>query len=62
MDRVKQLRIKNKMSQKELAEYLGVSEATYSKKENRKLRFSIKEAKKMADLYGESIENIFFAR
>ena len=43
-----------------MAELIGVSKASYSKKENGLVKFSLKEAKIIADTFNESIEKVFF--
>lgn len=43
-----------------MADLIGVSKASYSKKENGLVKFSLKEAKIIADTFDESIEEIFF--
>lgn len=57
---VKKLRLKNNFSCKQMAELIGVSKASYSKKENGLVKFSLKEAKIIADTFNESIEKVFF--
>lgn len=60
MSRVRDFREKNNLLQSEMAKIISVSEATYSKKENGQLRFSLAEAKKISDYFGQSIDAIFF--
>ena len=60
LNRIRELRLKNKLSCKQMADLIGVSKASYSKKENGLVKFSLKEAKIIADKFNESIEKIFF--
>lgn len=57
---IKELRLKNNLSCKQMADLIGVSKASYSKKENGFVKFSLNEAKIIADTFNESIEKIFF--
>ena len=61
MSKVKELRERNNEKQYEIAALINNSHANYSKKENGSLKFNLKEAKIIAEHYGDSIENIFFA-
>ncbi len=55
------VRISRNVSVKELAKELSLkTECTYYKKENGSLRFSLLEAKKLADFYQMTIEELFF--
>lgn len=60
MDNLKMLRDRCHIKQDEMARYLGISPPTYSKKESGDIRFSLIEAKKIADYFQLSIEEIFF--
>jgi len=62
LDNLKRAREKAEISQKEVADFLGVCKETYRKKENGKSEFSLKEAKKIANLFDTKIEKIFFSR
>lgn len=57
---IKCLRERSSLTQKNIADYLGMSLANYNKKENCSVKFSLAEAKALADLFGTSIEDIFF--
>lgn len=57
---IRELREKKGIKQEELASYLGMSVANYSKKETGQIRFSLIEAKKLSIYFGLSIEKIFF--
>ena len=61
MSRVKELRESANIKQECMAELIGVSSASYSKKENGQVKYNLEEAKKIADFFGKSIEAIFFA-
>lgn len=58
---VKKLRVENNLSCKKMADLIGVSKASYSKKENGIVKFSLTEAKIIADKFKKSIEEIFFS-
>jgi len=58
--KLKQLRINNDLFQKEIANLLGISTSYYSSIERGKRNPTLNLAKKTADLFGESIENIFY--
>jgi DNA-binding XRE family transcriptional regulator len=57
---IKQYRLKNGITQQELVDILGIKQGTYSKKENGLVRFSLEEAKTIADHYNTSVDAIFF--
>ncbi|MFL0196452.1 helix-turn-helix transcriptional regulator [Clostridium sp. WILCCON 0269] len=59
-DIVKELRTNKKLTCEQMANLIGVSKATYSKKENGLIKFSLKESKIIADEFNKSIEDIFF--
>lgn len=58
--KIKELRIKNGLSCNDMAELIGVTKATYSKKENGLVKFSLDEAKIISDKFRKTIEEIFF--
>lgn len=60
MSRLKFLREERNVKQEEMADVLGISACNYYKKENGSIRFSLTEAKKVADYFELSIEEIFF--
>ncbi len=60
MSKVKELRENAGLKQDFMAEMLGISSANYCKKENGAIKYSLPEAKKIADYFGRSIEEIFF--
>lgn len=57
---IKNLRKEAKLKQVCLAKRLGVSTATYSKKERGAIKFSLNEAYELAQIFNRSIEEIFF--
>lgn len=56
------LRKKRGVTQKQLAEYLGITEKTYGLKERGKFQFTLEEMFKLRDFFGERIEDIFLPR
>ncbi len=58
--KLKQLRINNDLFQKDIANLLGISTSYYSSIERGKRNPTLNLAKKTVDLFGESIENIFY--
>lgn len=59
--KIKELRISKGLSCNQMAQLIGVTKATYSKKENGLVRFSLDEAKIISDKFQETIEHIFFS-
>ena len=58
---LKKLRTEKNIPQQEMAELIGLKTASaYWKKEEGHIPFSLKEAKIIADFFGEKIEDIFF--
>lgn len=57
---IKYLRIERGLKISDLATLIGVSKATYSKKENGIVKFSLEEAKIISDKFKLTIEEIFF--
>lgn len=60
MSKIKTLRENKSLKQEEMANLLNISAANYCKKEKGQLRFSLEEAKKLANYFNLSIEAIFF--
>ncbi|WP_430885231.1 helix-turn-helix transcriptional regulator [Fusibacter sp. JL216-2] len=60
-DDLRGLRAKYKMNQENMAEILGISIATYQRKENGDSQFSLKEAYAIANFFEKSIDDIFHA-
>lgn len=58
-NRVKELRIKHGLKQKEVAEELGLKVSTYSSKESGARKFTIHEALKISELFKCEIKDIF---
>lgn len=61
MSKIKIMRENAGIEQKTMAEMLKISPANYCKKENGIIKFSLVEAKKLADFFKKNIEEIFFA-
>ncbi|KXS45557.1 MAG: hypothetical protein AWU54_293 [Candidatus Frackibacter sp. T328-2] len=59
---LKAMRINAGLTQEDMAELLDTSKSNYNKKENGNSTFKLAEAKKIADLFGKSIEDIFFTK
>lgn len=59
--KLKAYRQLNSDKQSDLAQYLCLGVTTYNHKENGKIEFTISEAKKIADRYKTTIEDIFFS-
>ncbi|NFO40829.1 helix-turn-helix transcriptional regulator [Clostridium botulinum] len=57
---LKAYRMLKGIDQKNVAQMLGISLTTYSKKETGKTQFSLEEAKKISDYFNLSIEQLFF--
>lgn len=55
------MREQENIKQEEFADILNMSLCNYNKKESGKIRFSLIEAKIIADYFGKTIEEIFFA-
>lgn len=60
MSKVKELREKLGIKQESAASHIHISNANYSKKENGIIKFSLSEAKAMAELLNTTIEYLFF--
>lgn len=58
--KLKILRAIKEVKQEDVANILGITLATYCKKENGKSNFTIPEAKKLATFFNCTIEDIFF--
>lgn len=52
------LRIKHDFTQEDVAKKLGISKATYCKKEKGEIAFSLKDIKKIKSLYNLTTENV----
>lgn len=57
--KLKALRIKNGKLQKDLADFLGIAERTYSHYENGSRKLKLEYAIKIATLFKVSVEEIF---
>ena len=56
---IRELRIRNGLTQTEAAEALNITATTYAKWENRTSDMNIAKVKRMADLYGVTLDDIF---
>lgn len=56
------LRKENNLNQKHMAKLLGISESTYSTKENGKSDFKLKEIYIIAKFFNKRVEEIFLPR
>ena len=61
MSTVKELRESAGLKQEYMADLLKISPANYCKKENGTIKYSLPEAKIIADHFGKTIEEVFFA-
>lgn len=60
MSTVKKIRERNGFKQEDMAKLLNISPANYSKKENGTVKYSLPEAKILADFFQTTIEALFF--
>lgn len=60
LSKVKEARIKHSFTKSEVAKYLNLTLNGYSMKERGKRKFTLDEAKMLSDLFGISIEELFF--
>lgn len=58
MNQLKQIRLKNRWTQQNVADKIGITKAAYSNIENQKRNPSLKIAIKLQHLFGLSIENL----
>ena len=61
LERLKQLRIKSGLTCQQMAKQMGLTKATYYKKEQGQIKISLFDAKKISNILGHSIDNIFFS-
>ncbi len=57
---LKSIRIKNRLTQRDIATMLGISVSTYCQKENGQRNFTLEEAWVIAQVLGRDIKEIFF--
>lgn len=62
MSKLREIREEKGLLQEDMAKLLGISLCNYSKKESGIIKVSIIEAKLIADFFGKTIEEIFFAK
>lgn len=60
MNKLKQLRIKNNLTTKEIAERIGISQSYYCLLENNKRRLFYDTAKKIAKIFNLKPDDIFY--
>lgn len=58
IEKIKELRIKNNLSQDKIAQVIGVSRPTYTSIESCKQELSLEEARKLATLFGISVDEL----
>lgn len=58
-EELKTLRLTKGITQAQLADRLNITTSSYCRKENGKLRFSLKEAKILARIFNKSVEELF---
>ena len=58
---LKAYRVKNNLTQSDIAEKLNISVVSYCAKEKNNRAFTLEEAKKIADIFNSSIDNVFYA-
>ena len=58
--RLKGLRVEHNLTQEEFASWINMPISTYRKKELGQSQINLDEAYKISQLFGESIEDIFF--
>jgi putative transcriptional regulator len=60
--KLREMRNESGISIPKILDLLKISKATYYRKEKGKIKFSLYEAKKIAELFGKNIEEIFFEK
>jgi len=60
MKQIRDFREKAGYKQEEVAKFLKMSAANYSKKESGNIKFSLQEAKDLSDLFGTTVDELFF--
>lgn len=60
-NRVKALRVLKGIKQKDIANKLGISVNAYSLKESNKQNFTLQQSKIVADMFGVTVDELFFA-
>lgn len=61
LNRLRGLRVEHGYTQRDMAEYLGMSVTAYCQREQGICAFRLREAKQIADLFCRSIEQVFYA-
>lgn len=57
---LKSIRVRNKLTQSDMAKAMNVPVSTYCQKENGQRKFTLEEAWEISNILGEAIDNIFF--
>ena len=60
LEHLREIRLSKGYTCSQMAKVLGITKATYSKKERGKIIITLTEARKIALLFGGNIEDIFF--
>lgn len=58
---IREVRLNKGIRSKTISDLIGIKRITYYKKETGAVKFSLDEAKKIADFMGMPIEEVFFA-
>lgn len=58
--RLKGLRVEKGLTQLQMSSLIGMPSSTYQRKECGETQFSLKEAYKISQIFGKTIEEIFF--
>ena len=56
--KIKDLRIKNKITQKQMADFFNINFSTYSLKENGKRQFTVQELKALAGIFKVKMDDL----
>lgn len=59
MSKLKSVRVYKGYTQEETAKILGVTSATYNRKETGKISFKLEECKKLSEVFGVSLDELF---
>ena len=59
MSLIKELRIKNGYTQKDMAKFLGIDQSTYANKENGRRKFEVEEACVLENIFNVPVIELF---
>ena len=59
--KIRELRVSKGLTGEDMSTVIGTNAATYYKKEMGMLRFSLQDAKKIADFFKSTIEDVFYS-